>query len=85
MAAGTAAARLATGGGAGVEDATLLFLAEEAGLGRPLKAMDRYPPLHNYSVAGKLAPRWTYLAEEVGLGRDGAAKVITKLPAVTSV
>jgi len=79
-----AAGREGDGDAMGDGDAVFRFLAEEAGLGRAgaLKAMDRYAPLRNYSVEGKLAPNRKFLVEGAGLGKEGAAVAITGHPEV---
>ena len=46
------------------------------------KAIAKHPQLLRLSVEHNLNPKLRYLAEEVGLGRDGAAKVILRCPQV---
>jgi mTERF domain-containing protein len=47
-----------------------------------VKLITKFPSVLTYSVETNIAPKVRYLAEELGLGWDGAVKVIAKYPSV---
>ena len=60
--------------------AKMTFLSETLGTQTAARVLVKYPGLLMLSVENNIAPKFRFLSEELGFGREGARAILTKAP-----